>query len=107
MTIPGRGDINNRLPMEILREIFLYSIEVNQVKSGQLASVCRRWRSVITRIASLWSTLKVGTWTETERVALWLQRAYPKKVIIDPQKDSQSPSGAPMFAALQDRKSVV
>ena len=102
MTIPGRGDINTRLPMEVLREIFLYSIEVNQMKSGQLASVCRRWRSVITSIASLWSTLRVGTWTETERVATWLQRAYPKKVIIDPQKDSQSPSGVPMFAALQN-----
>jgi len=49
----------------------------------------------------LWSTLRVGTWTETEQVATWLQRAYPKKVIIDPQRDIQSPSEAPMFAALQ------
>ena len=72
------------------------------MKSGQLASVCRYWRSVITTIASLWSTLRVGTWTQTEQVAIWLQRAYPKKVIIDPQRDSQSPSEAPMFAALQN-----
>ena len=72
------------------------------MKSGQLASVCRHWRSVITSIASLWSTLRVGTWTETEQVATWLHRAYPKKVIIDPQRDSQSPSEAPIFAALQN-----
>jgi hypothetical protein len=99
----SRGkSINTYLPMELLREIFLYSIEVNQMKSGQLASVCRHWRSVITSIASLWSTLRVGTWTETEQVATWLQRAYPKKVIIDPQGDSQRPSAAPMFAALQN-----
>jgi hypothetical protein len=98
----SRKYINTFLPMELLREIFLYSIEVNQMKSGQLASVCRYWRSVITSIASLWSTLRVGTWTETERVTTWLQRAYLKKVIIDPQRDSQSPSEAPMFAALQD-----
>ena len=99
---PDGKTINTYLPMELLREIFLYSIEVNHMKSGQLASVCRQWRSVITSIASLWSTLRVGTWTETEKVATWLQRAYPKKVIIDSQRDSQSPSEAPMFSALQD-----
>ena len=94
--------INDYLPTELLREIFLYCIEVNQMKSVQLASVCRHWRSVITSIASLWSTLRVGTWTETEQVATWLQRAYPKKVIIDSRRDSQSPSEAPKFTALQN-----
>ena len=98
---PDEKTINTYLPTELLREIFLYNIESNQIKSGQLASVCRHWRSVITSIASLWSTLTVGTWTETERVATWSQRAYPKKVIIDPQGDSQRPSGAPMFAGLR------
>jgi hypothetical protein len=103
LLVPPYGkSINTYLPMELLGEIFLYSIEVNQMKSGQLASVCRYWRSVITSIASLWSTLRVGTWTETEQVTTWLQRAYPKKVIIDPQRDSQSSSRAPIFAALQN-----
>ena len=99
---PDEKTINTYLPMELLREIFLYNIESNQIKSGQLASICRHWRSVITSIASLWSTLKVGTWTETEQVATWSQRAYPKKVIIDPQEDSQRPSESPMFAGLQN-----
>ena len=98
---PNGETINSYLPMEMLREIFLYSIESNQTKAGHLASVCRIWRSVITSISHLWSTLRIGTWTETEWVTLWLQRAYPKKVIIDPHGDSQSPSEAPMFAALQ------
>jgi len=93
--------INTYLPIELMREIFLHCIESNQIKSGQLASVCRYWRSVITTMAHLWSTLRVGTWTETEQVVAWLQRAYPKKVIIDSQSDSQSPSKAPIFAALQ------
>jgi len=93
--------IIQNLPTELLREIFLYCIESNHMKSGQLASVCRYWRSVISSMPHLWSTLRVGTWTETEQVTTWLQRAYPKKVIIDPQSDSQSPSEAPMFAALQ------
>jgi len=94
--------INTYLPMELLREIFLYCFEPNGMKSGQLASVCRYWRSVISSMSHLWSTLRVGTWTETEQVTTWLQRAYPRKVIIDPQSDSQSPSEAPRFAALQD-----
>ena len=98
---PDEKTINTHLPTELLREIFLYNIKSNQIKSGQLASVCRYWRSVITSIASLWSTLRIGTWTETEQVATWLQRAYPKKVIIDPQEDSQRPSRAPMFNGLQ------
>jgi hypothetical protein len=98
----GAKTINTFLPMELLREVFLYSIEPDQMKFGQLASVCRYWRSVISSMAHLWSTLRVGTWTETEQVTTWLQRAYPKKVIIDPQGDSQSPSEAPMFAALQN-----
>jgi len=101
--VMSRGEtIITYLPMEVLREIFLYSIEVNQTKSGQLASVCRYWRSIITTMAHLWSTLKVGTWTETDQIATWLQRAYPKKVIIDPRRDIQSPSKGPMFAALQN-----
>ena len=101
-TTQGPGDINIYLPMELLREIFLYCIEVNQMKSGKIASVCRHWRSVITSIASLWSTLRVGAWTETERVATWLQRAYPKKVVIGTQRDRKTPTGAPAFSALQD-----
>ena len=99
---PDGRTINTYLPMELLREIFLYNIETNQMKSGELASVCRYWRSVITSIASIWSTLRVGTWTGTEQVTFWLQRAYPKKVVIDSHRDSQSTSEAPMFAALQN-----
>jgi len=99
---PSSKTINAYLPIEVMREIFLYCIESSQMKSGQLASVCRYWRSVITTMAHLWSTLRVGTWTEMEQVVTWLQRAYPKKVIIDPQSDSQSPSEAPIFAALQN-----
>jgi len=101
MLPPPSGTISTYLPMELMREVFLYCIESNQIKSGRLASVCRYWRSVITTLSRLWSTLRVGPWTETEQVITWLQRAYPKKVIIDPQRDSQSRARAPMLAALQ------
>ena len=72
---PDGKNINTYLPVELLKEVFLYSIEVHQSKSGHLGSVCRYWRTVTTIIASLWSTLRVGTWTETEQVTIWLQRA--------------------------------
>jgi hypothetical protein len=83
-------------------EIFLYSIEGHQMKSGQLASVCRSWRSAVTGIASLWSTLRVGPGTEREQVTTWLQRAYPLKIIIDTQRDGQTPSTPALFYVLQD-----
>jgi len=94
--------INTKLPMELMQEIFLYCIESNQMKSGQLTSVCGYWRSVISSMSHLWSTLRVGTWTERERVAIWLQRAHPKKIVIDSQRDGRPPSDALPLAALQD-----
>jgi len=82
--------------------VLLYSIESGQMRLHNLASVCRHWRAVVTTLPSIWSTLRVGTWTERERVATWLQRAYPKKVVIDTQRDGQAPSDTLPFAALQD-----
>ena len=98
----GAKIINTYLPVELLREVFLYSIESHQMKSGDLASVCRYWRSVITTMPHLWSTLRVGSWTETEQVTTWLQRAYPKKVVIDTQRDDQMSPNALLFAALKE-----
>ena len=93
--------INSCLPIELLREIFLHCIEVHQMKSIQLASVCRHWRSVITTMSHLWSTLRVGSCTGREQVATWSQRAYPRKVILDTQRD-QTQSNTQKFGALQD-----
>jgi len=98
---PDGKTINRYIPVELLKEVLLYSIEVNQMTSGHLASVCRYWGSVITTIASLWSTLRVGDWTEKERVTTWFRRAYPKKVIIDIPKRRQWQSRTPTFSALQ------
>ena len=53
-------------------------------------------------MSRLWSTLRVGSWTEREQVATWFQRSYPKKVIIDTQRDGQRQSRTPQFSALQD-----
>jgi len=98
---PHVKSINTYLPMELLREVFLYCIESNHMESVQLASVCRRWRSVITSIVGLWSTLRIGTWTEKERVAIWLQRAHPKKVVIDTQRDRRGASWVETYPAFR------
>ena len=103
LLVPPYGKtINTYLPVELMKEIFLYSIELEHIQSVQLASVCRYWRSVIATMSHLWSTLTIGTWTETVQVATWVQRAYPKKVIIDTERDVQGLSNTPPFAALQD-----
>ena len=72
--------------MELLRDIFLNSVEANKTEPGQLAAVCRYWRSIIIGIPILWSTLKVGMWTEREQVAIWLQRGFPLKVVINVER---------------------
>ena len=103
LLVPQYGKtINTYLPVELMKEIFLYSIELKHIQSVQLASVCRYWRSVIATMSHLWSTLTIGTWTETVQVATWVQRAYPKKVIIDTERDVQGLSNTPPLAALQD-----
>ena len=103
LLVPPNGKtINTYLPIELMREIFLYSTELKHMKSVQLASVCRYWRSAISKMSHLWSTLMIGTWTETVQVATWVQRAYPKKVIIDTERDVQGLSNTLPFAALQD-----
>jgi len=98
---PHIKSINTYLPTELLREVFLYCIESNHMESVQIASVCRRWRSVVTSVVGLWSTLRIGAWTEKERVAIWLQRAHTKKVVIDIQRDRRGASRAATYPAFR------
>jgi hypothetical protein len=53
-------------------------------------------------MSHLWSTLRVGTWTGSDRITSWLQRAYPKIVVIDTQRAGQTSSDTPPFSAFQD-----
>jgi len=93
--------INGYLPSELLREIFLYSIKSNNMRFGHLASVCCYWRSVIITMSHLWSTLRVVPWTGKERVTTWLQRAYPKKVVLDLWRAGWPSYDTPPFSTLR------
>jgi hypothetical protein len=100
--IPRRS-INHWLSVEILAYIFLYIVESSQIIPYQLVSVCRRWRNVINSMANLWSTLRLGTWTEIENVHIWLERSKegPLVVSIDPQRDAKRPISSLPYAGLQ------
>ena len=98
-----RRSISHWLSVEILTYIFLYAIEAHDVTSYQLVVVCRRWRSVINSMSHLWSTLRLGTWSDIENVDIWLERSKqgPLTVNIDPQRDAKKPSSSLPYAGLQ------
>jgi hypothetical protein len=98
-----RPSINNWLSIEILSDIFLYVVEARLMTPYQLVAVCRRWRNVVNSMTHLWSSLRLGTWTEIENVHLWLERSRegPLTVTIDPQRDMRKPSGDLAYGGLQ------
>jgi hypothetical protein len=98
-----RRSINNWLSVETLSDIFLYAVEACLMTPYQLVAVCRRWRNVINNMTHLWSTLRLGTWTEIEHVHLWLERSRQGllTVKIDPQRDMRKPSSHSAYAGLQ------
>ena len=69
----------------------------------QLVAVCRRWRNVINGMSHLWSTLRLGTYTEIENIDIWLDRSRQGllTVKIDPHRDIESRSHDKPFAGLQ------
>ena len=81
-----------RLPVEILREIFLLAIHGGEQTPGNLASVCKLWRAVGVGIGRLWSTIKISTWTDAESVGMALRRAgrAPLEVELDTERDVDS-----------------
>jgi hypothetical protein len=77
-----------RLPVEILREVFYYTLE-DSLSPGALMPVCRLWCNVLERMPSLWSYLELKTWTKLDSVKLILNRAGDEAldVVIHTEKD--------------------
>jgi hypothetical protein len=77
----------HRLPAEIMVEIFYIALEVDQPRGG-LIQACRRWRSIIEGMSSLWASLDLGAGSTPESVHRWLSRAgtHPLAVKIDIDK---------------------
>ena len=98
-----RRSINQFLSIEMLTDIFLYAVEAYEMTPYQLVAVCRRWRNVINGMSHLWSTFRLGTYTEVENIDIWLDRSRegPLTVNVDPQRDMESRSDGQPYSGLQ------
>ncbi|KAJ3762187.1 hypothetical protein EV360DRAFT_79544 [Lentinula raphanica] len=83
--------VATRLPLELLREIFLY-LAVEEEHRGMrprlpISQVCRYWRYVAITYPKLWSTIKIYMPTEGDihLTKLWLERArqHPLTVYVE------------------------
>ena len=61
----------NRLPIELLHQIFLAIIEESSGPPSVLMLVCKQWHSIIT---SIWASLNLGTTTPIDAVTRKLER---------------------------------
>ena len=74
----------NRLPAEIMTEIFRIALDIGHVRGG-LALVCRHWWEIIEGMPSAWTSLDMGAASTPESVQHLLNRAgrHPLTVKID------------------------
>ncbi|KAF9525428.1 hypothetical protein CPB83DRAFT_549151 [Crepidotus variabilis] len=66
-----------RLPLELLREIFLWCFEDHPCSAWVLASVCVSWRRLSLRIPVIWSKIRLLTTqhASADTIRLWLERS--------------------------------
>ena len=64
----------HRLPVEMLAEIFLFSIYCHAHSPSRLMRVCRSWSAVILAIPNIWVNVRLSTWTELDKVRFYLKR---------------------------------
>ena len=77
-----------RLPTEILAEILTIATTDYSCSPFQLTHVCRSWRLVLLAMSRIWSTVKVGPWTSTEKIECLLERSG--RVPLDVELDTES-----------------
>ncbi len=81
-----------RLPPEILAEIFSIDLEGRQ-SPIRLMLVCQHWCTVVDSLASMWESLKLGTWTSPARVERSLKRAWWLNVVIHTEEGIEKGQG--------------
>jgi hypothetical protein len=76
-----------RLPAEIVMEIFHIALDTGRLRIG-LMLVCRRWWKVIEGMASIWTSIDLGSGSTQESVQYLLSRAdmHPLAVKMDIDK---------------------
>ena len=94
----------NRLPIELLHQIFPAIIEETSDPPLALMLVCKQWHAVVT---SIWSSLNLGTTTPMTAVARRLERnQWLLDIVVDTDSDrgDSTPSGSTfeaVFAAIE------
>ncbi|KAF9479470.1 hypothetical protein BDN70DRAFT_878746 [Pholiota conissans] len=65
------------LPLELLREIFLWMFEDHPCSAWILAAVCTSWRRLALRIPVIWSKIRLLTTqhASADTIRLWLERS--------------------------------
>jgi hypothetical protein len=81
-----------RLPAEMLSEIFMLAITEYDCSALRLTHVCRSWRLVLLAMSRIWSNIKVGTWTSTEKIQCLLERR--RRITLDVEIDTESDATA-------------
>ena len=81
-----------RLPIEVLTEVFTIDFENDQSPS-RLTLVCRDWCQIVEGMASMWQSLKLGTWTAPDRVERFMQKAWWMNVVIHTEEDMERSEG--------------
>jgi len=64
----------HRLPVEMLSEIFLFTIYCHAHSPSGLMCVCRSWRAVILATPNIWANVRLSSWTELDKVRFLLKR---------------------------------
>ena len=82
-----------RLPIEVLMEVFTIDFESDQ-SPIRLMLVCRDWYQIVEGMASMWQSLKLGTWTAPGRVERFLQKVSWMNVVIHTEEDVEWREGA-------------
>jgi len=80
------------LPAEILTDIFTIDFERDQ-SPIRLMLVCRDWYLVVEAMASMWKSIKLGTWTAPNRVERFLQKVWWLNVVIHTEEDVERSEG--------------
>ena len=80
------------LPIEFLTEVFTIDFE-NDQSPIRLTLVCRDWYLIVEGMASMWQSLKLGTWTAPDRVERFLQKVSWVNVVIHTEEDVERREG--------------
>ena len=94
-----------RLPTEILAEILTVAIKGYGCSAIQLTHVCRSWRLVLLATSRIWSKVKVGSRTSTEKVECLLERTG--RVTLDVEIDTESDSTTCILGPCQSYSALV